>query len=443
MYSALYTLAFCLATPFQWLSPRRRAKRLAVFRARMGLAPYPVDARRRPAIWIHAVSVGEALAAKSLVKALRQAHPEHAVMVSTTTLDGAKVARENLDADGYFFFPYDWAFSVRRAVRAIRAEVCILMESELWPNFIKTLKRERVGLILANGRISDRSFPRYRRFRWFFRPLLRDFDAICAQSELDAGRLAAIGAHREDVIATGNLKRCKDQFEIDPHKLDVLRCMVGHDPERPWFVAGSTHAGEESAVLRAFQRARRVCPGLRLILAPRRPRRFDEVAQLLWAEKIPFQRFSELEDRSAAADVVLLDALGWLMPAYRLARVAFIGGSLIPKGGHNLMEACAAGAPVLFGPRMHNFRAIRDDALACGAGAQVEDGDALAEALIGLLTVPARHAACVAGAEAVMRRSQHALPCTLAVVERTLTGHGRVRPAAKNKPLAVSVPAPN
>jgi len=440
MYSLLYTLAFSLMVPFSLLSPKRRRKYLITLKARLGFQRFPERAGR-PSIWIHAVSVGEVIAVKSLVAELRRQYPGYAVLVSTTTLNGAEVARQEVEADGFFFFPFDWQHVVRRTIRAIDARVCLVAESELWPNFIRTAEAEGVSLILANGRISDRSLPRYRRFRRLFAPLLSQFELLGAQSEVDGRRLIELGAPSRSVRVTGNLKYGRDQFDVAPERMADLARKLGTREEKTWLVAGSTHAGEEEIVLDAYDELRRRHTGLGLLLVPRKPHRFDRVAALLEKRGLSFDRFSRLDDARAREEVVLVDALGVLMPLYRLARVAFVGGSLIPKGGHNLLEACAAGTPVLFGPHMFNFRCIREDVLAAGAGWEITGQRDLTAALDKLLSNPEIMAETSAAARRVVEGWGYALPRTLELVEHAVTRQeqrrGYRRPALSNPVNAI------
>ena len=421
LYSLIYTLLMVLAAPFLLLRGKTRRKYLHSFLDRLGVAGGSLNPEGRPAIWLHAVSVGEALAAKPLVAQLRRRLPGFRLFVSTTTATGREVAEKNLDADGYFYFPFDWRFAVRRALRSTGAGLCVVMETELWPNFVRTLAKRRIPLVLANGRISDSSYKRYRRLRWFFGPLLRRYAVLCAQSEADAERLVEIGARRADVRATGNLKFERGQFEADGAEVERLRGLLRVEPGDRVVVAGSTHRGEEEAVLDSWQAAAK---DTRLVIVPRRPERFDEVAELLRERGIEFARYTELEESPRRSSVVLVDAIGVLRPLYRLAAAAFIGGSLIPHGGQNPLEACAAGVPVLFGPHMSNFREIAAEVLRHGGGRQVADGAGLASALKELLADESARKRMAEGALAAIESNQSALPLTVEAVREALARRG-------------------
>lgn len=419
-YSLLYTLAMLLAGPVLLLRGKSRNKYLPSLLERLGFYRRELNPTGKPAIWVHAVSVGEALAAQSLVDELRRRLPTFAILVSTSTVTGQEQARSKLNADGFFYFPFDWKFSVRRALKKTGAQLCIVLETELWPNFIRTLGRTKVPLMLANGRISDRSFKRYKRLGFFFGPLLRRYHTLCSQSDLDAKRLIEIGAHPWDVVTTGNLKYRREQFRVDDKEISTLRELLNIDSSEFTFIAGSTHEGEEAAALEAFRQAKKENTNLRLILVPRKPDRFDEVAHMLKRKQIQHERYSTLRGRTSKAEVILVDTIGLLKTLYHLADVAFVGGSIAPLGGHNLLEAGAAGVPVLFGPNMSNFRSVAEDVLRCGAGRQVKDEDELAAALKELLSNRDLRKELAHNAAKVFESRQEALPLTFNAARKAL-----------------------
>jgi 3-deoxy-D-manno-octulosonic-acid transferase len=422
-YSLFYTLAMILAAPILLLRGGTRRKYLHSALARLGFGP-ELNPEGRPAIWLHAVSVGEALAAKPLVNELRRSLPGFKLFVSTTTLTGREVAEKNLDADGFFYFPFDWKFAVRRALRSTGAGLCIVMETELWPNFVRTLSRRKIPVVLANGRLSDSSFKSYRRFRWFFGPLLRRYAAICAQSEQDAERFRELGACTTDVSLTGNLKFELGQFKADQAVIDELRRTLAMQAGDRLIIAGSTHDGEEAAILKAFGGIKKGRGGLRLTLVPRRPERFSEVAELLREEGWEYSLFTELRNEPRRTEVVLIDAVGVLRSLYHLGTVAFIGGSLIPHGGQNPLEACAAGVPVVFGPHMHNFRDIAEQVLSGGAGRQLRDAEELQSVLAAILSDEQLRSEMARSATRVIESNQQALPLTMSAVRSALERRG-------------------
>lgn len=329
-------------------------------------------------IWVHAVSVGEVLAATELVRGLGAAG--YRVAVSTTTEAGQGLARERFAGSPVFYMPLDFGFLVRRYLRAIRPRLVVTMESELWPNLIGECRKAGVPLAVANARVSDRSFPRYMRLRRLWGPLLREVSLFLAQSEETAGRLRAMGVAAERVVVTGNLKydvRVAGESELTGR---VRRLTAGCRV----IVAGSTLAGEEEMVLEAFAAVRRAADDAVLVIAPRHRDRFDEVARM--AERAGFAvcRCSALPKRVVPGTVLVLDTIGDLASMYSVAAVAFVGGSLVAKGGHNPLEPAQFGVPVVMGESVFNFREIAG--AMCGAeGLRLVGRDGLGEALVALL----------------------------------------------------------
>jgi 3-deoxy-D-manno-octulosonic-acid transferase len=305
---------------------------------------------------VHAVSVGEVLAVSGLVAGLRARYPGRRVLVSTTTDTGQKLARERFGAENVFYYPVDFAFAIWPYLRALRPDLIVLAESEFWPNFLRLARRGGTRIAVVNARVSDRSLPRYLRLRSLWRHVLRDLDLFLAQSDEDARRLAAIGAPEARVSVAGNLK-----FDVQPPAslpaIEMLRRAL--EPATAVVVCGSTAEGEEPVVLRAFNAVLEKHPRAVLILAPRRPERFDAVADLVAASGVRFWRRSRLAgSESLSGSVLLLDTIGELAALYSLASVAFVGGSLVPRGGHNVLEPAQFGVATLVGPHTENFRDI-------------------------------------------------------------------------------------
>jgi 3-deoxy-D-manno-octulosonic-acid transferase len=371
-----------------------------------------VAADGRPAIWIHAVSVGEVLAVRPLIGPLRRRFPSHRVLLSTTTLTGNAVAKHSLaGADGLFFAPFDWATPVRRVLRRVRPSLLLLVETEIWPNLIRESRRAGARVAIVNGRISPRSFPRYRRIRPLLARVLAEVDLFLMQAEPHAERARAIGAPPERVRVTGNLK-----YDAAPPRpaAALSRVIPPGDASSPLVVAGSTVEGEENAVLDAFRRVRAAAPGARLVLVPRHPERFDAVARLVAEDGWPLARRTALGAEGwRSSPVLLLDTLGELAGTYPLATVVFVGGSLAPAGGHNVLEPAAAGRAVVVGPHMENFQEIADELRTAGALVQVPDAAALGPALAGLLADEAERDAIGARALAVVERNRGAVDRTL------------------------------
>ena len=308
-----------------------------------------------PRCWIHAVSVGEAATAVPLVEAIGRRWPELAVVMTTVTPTGARVVADRLDGKvTHRYFPFDLPGPVRRALGAVKPQFFIGMETELWPNFLRALERRGVPAMIANGRISDRSFRRYHRVRFLTALMLRDISVFAMQSQEDARRIIALGALPERVVVTGNLKT--DLAPAEAGGEAVWQRLLGIAEDDLVWIAGSTHRGEEAAVLQAFKRLRVRFPTLALLLAPRHPERAAEVERLAAEAGLSTIRRSELPRDRGRHAVVILDTVGELAQIYRVGTVVFVGGSLVPTGGHNMLEPALLRKPVLFGPHTSNFR---------------------------------------------------------------------------------------
>jgi 3-deoxy-D-manno-octulosonic-acid transferase len=308
-----------------------------------------------PRCWIHAVSVGEAATAVPLVEAIGRRWPELAVVMTTVTPTGARVVADRLDGKvTHRYFPFDLPGPVRRALGAVKPRFFIGMETELWPNFLRALERRGVPAMIANGRISDRSFRRYHRVRFLTARMLRDISVFAMQSQEDARRIIALGALPERVVVTGNLKT--DLAPAEAGGEAVWQRLLGIGEDDLVWIAGSTHRGEEAAVLEAFKRLRVRFPTLALLLAPRHPERAAEVERLAADAGLSTIRRSELPRDRGRHAVVILDTVGELAQIYRVGTVVFVGGSLVPTGGHNMLEPALLRKPVLFGPHTSNFR---------------------------------------------------------------------------------------
>lgn len=344
----------------------------------------------RPVIWLHAVSVGESVAARPLLKALHTRYPDHAILVSNTTETGRGITASFPEKDLCIYFPFDFLPAVRRALDSIRPEVVIIMETEIWPNFTREAARRDIPVILANGRISDRSYNRYLFFSWFFRNALQLFSMLCMQTDTDRERIVAIGAPQERAVRGGNLKYDIPLREVPEGERNALRERYRIPPGLAVLTAGSTHPGEEELVLDTYRELLPACGDLFLVLVPRHPERADAVAKLLEQGRIPYRRRTSLpadsEDLFHGGEVLLVDTVGELMSLYALSDVVYVGGSLVPTGGHNLLEPASVGVASVFGPHMTNFREIAGLVLQYGAGIQVETPAGLSEACRALIT---------------------------------------------------------
>jgi 3-deoxy-D-manno-octulosonic-acid transferase len=354
---------------------------------RLGQVPALNGQLGRPLIWIHAVSVGEVLAVSRLIKELDATFPEYFVAVSTTTRTGQALARERFGSSRVFYCPLDLPWAVRSYLNALQPRLLVLAETEFWPNLLSGCFRRGIPVAVVNARISDRSWPRYRRLRRLWRPFLERLSCVLAQSQTDADRLKAIGCRLERVVVAGNLK-----FDVRAaEESEATRILKDLGSGIHFLVAGSTLEGEESALLEAWPRLLEADSQLVLVLAPRHPERFDAVAALLKSSSAQWVRRSNWRGRPkdaletlAPGEVILLDTIGELASVYSIASVAFVGGSLVPAGGHNPLEPAQFGVPIVMGPNFANFRAITNDLLAHSA-IQIAAREDLAAALIRLL----------------------------------------------------------
>ena len=419
----LYTAAF--AALLAVYAPAAVARRLIHgvpinLRERLGHGGSPSPA---PAGWIHAVSVGEALAAASLVEAIHRLWPTLPLVVTTVTATGARVVQERYaGVASHRFFPLDLPGAVHRAIAAIDPAFFLCIETELWPNTLRALAARGVPTMVANGRLSDRSFRRYRLVGRFMRRVLDDVRIFAMQSDEDARRILALGARPERVVVTGNLKH--EPVADPPGAPELWQRLLGLGRDHRMWIAGSTHRGEEEQILDAHGRALAACPGLALILAPRHPERVGEVADLVAARGWTPVRRSALPAAGGPFNgrtVIVLDTVGELAQLYTIADVVFVGGSLVPAGGHNMLEPAFRKKPVLFGPHTENFREpaglLRDH----GAAILVRDAGELDSALTRLLGDHAlRERLGAAGYEAVVSR-HGAVRETLGLLTRLVT----------------------
>ncbi len=430
VYSLLILIFGVLASPYLAYQAIRYKKYIGSLRQRMGYLPVSFNFDGEESIWIHAVSVGEALTVRSLVADLKRRYPNLRIFLSTTTMTGQQVARRNIqDVDEVFYFPFDLAFAVRRTLRLVKPRLFVMMETEIWPNLLRQCQRNGVATVMVNGRISSRSYPRYKLVRPFFRRVLADVDRFCMQNEESARRIIDIGAEPSRVVVTGSLK-----FDsIDGSQASIVegrgqnrvlryfRITSG----RPVVVAGSTMPNEEQFVLDAFRRIKSNVANPLLVIAPRHPERFGEVAQMARDQAFVTARRTDLPiDAEPRADVVVLDTIGELPQVYQIATAVFVGGSLVDTGGHNSLEPAAFGKPVVFGPYVHNFKEITDAFLVHGAAIQVTSARGLEEALLGLLTDPVRRARLGAAARALVESNRGAKDKSLAIIAQLLPLRG-------------------
>ena len=364
-YSILLALGFLLLSPLFLL---RREKYASGFNERLGNYP-PFANDGRPIIWLHCVSVGETNAARPLVEEIRKNFQSHRLIISTTTRTGQELARKIFAdrADAFFYFPFDFKFSVRRAFEHFKPSLVLLMETEIWPRFIREAKKNGAKIAIVNGRLSERSASRYRLIRSFISKVLTNIDLALMQGNSDANRLISLGLKSSKTHVTGNLKFDLGLEEAEHRVTDELLERFSLDGTRPLIVAASTHEPEERYALEAFcSAAVGADPAPRLLIAPRHPERFGSVAKLIdqfrkdpdneWRDYMFSRRSEEESDLDKESDVILLDTVGELRAAYPLAEIVFVGGSLIWHGGQSILEPAAAGCAIVTGPYTHNFK---------------------------------------------------------------------------------------
>src|ERR1700722_16285161 len=443
LYRIVTAVGMFVLAPYFALHSWRHGERHGALRERLGILPAAIidaansvasadtgGSRRGSAIWIHAVSVGEVLASEPLVKEIKREFPDRAIFVSTTTETGQRLAREQLKfADGVFYFPLDWVVPVRKALRTIRPALVIVMETEIWPNFLREARLAGIPVVFANARISDRSFRRFERWRFlvgeFFATTLQDADLFLAQTESDATRLVSMGAPEERVEVTGNMK-----YDVAPASIgqfgEWLETQIRQQERWPVLVAGSVVEGEEEAVVAGDDAGQRQWRRTLLILAPRKPDRF------IAAEKIAAEagwntlRRSKLKLDEALAenvDVLILDSIGELGGFFSLTDVVFVGGSLVQAGGHNILEPACFSRPPVFGKSMENFQEMADQFLDAQAGVQVANGQQLGKVWVQLIEDNAMRDRMGKAAREIAEKNRGATARSLTRIAAILGGH--------------------
>ena len=449
IYSLLLGIAALLLTPYWLVQGLRHGKYLSNLGERLGFS-FPalakLPANSTGAIWIHAVSVGEALSSVTLARRLKEAYPHRPLIISTTTITGQTLARERMPfADAVIYFPLDWAFCVRRALNAVRPSVVLVLETEIWPNFLRETGRRKIPVLFLSGRISDRSFARYqsylRVFGFFLRPFLKsalsNASAFLMQSEKDADRVKALGAPSDRVHFSGNLKYDLELPAPTPLS-NWFAAEIKRSGRSPVIVAGSVVATEEPHALIAFGTLQGEYPKALLVLAPRKPECFDSAAEFIDESHRKFIRRSNLaipkpgqsqgnsppDNSTIPADVtvLLLDSIGELASLYGLADAAFVGGSLVTSGGHNILEPAAFGKIPVFGPSMENFAEIASRFVAAEAAIQVESPEDVGVAWIELFRDPERMKKMGETAQRLVGGSRGAADRALAEIAKHLDG---------------------
>ncbi|MEA3543954.1 MAG: 3-deoxy-D-manno-octulosonic acid transferase [Thermodesulfobacteriota bacterium] len=396
LYNLLLVISALFLVPYYLLRGLRYGKCRRGIRERLGY--YSVEQlnqlRENKTIWIHAVSVGETRAAKPLIRQIRLRYPDYLILVTNVTETGHAIALKDQEIDLCLFFPFDFSWAVRKALNMANPELIIIVETEIWPNFTRQAHQLGMPLILVNGRISDRSFPRYRFFRFLLRPILDRFSSFCMQSQTDSERITTLGAPDRRVENTGNLKFDHDLLEVTTDQVQQRKYQYRLPEKVTILVAGSTHDGDEKQLLEAYQQiAAQIEEKLLLILIPRHPERKREVQPLLKDAGFRYRLRSALQEGDTlllAGEVLLVDTLGEVLDFYSVADLVFVGGSLVPVGGHNLLEAALLSKPVIFGPHVHNFKEISEKLIRAGAGVKVANQSELVRQSIVMLNDPAR-----------------------------------------------------
>jgi 3-deoxy-D-manno-octulosonic-acid transferase len=417
----IYNIFLVVATVF--LSPVVLFKLITVPKYRGGLTQKLGRLRKsvmrvikgtRP-IWVHAVSVGEVMAAHPLIRELKKKYPHRKLILSTVTVTGHFTASRRVpEADAIFYFPFDYPCIVRRVIKGINPEIVLVAETELWPNFFRELKRQGIPSAVINGRISPHSYKNYQKFRKFFGMVFDQVTLFCMQSEEDAQRIKDIGADPGKVMVTGNLK-------FDQKMQGAQTGLVAISAGRKVITAGSTHRGEEAALLEVFSRLREKYPKLLLIIAPRHPERFDEVEGVINSAGYECQRRTSL--RGPVKDVLLLDTIGELRSFYAVCDIAFVGGSLVKVGGHNLLEPAAMKKPVIFSRYMFNFKEISEALISSGGGIMVKDKGELYAELNALLADGERAKSMGERAFRVIEANTGAAKKTIEAISRLIVAH--------------------
>jgi 3-deoxy-D-manno-octulosonic-acid transferase len=358
VYSMLLAAGLLLTLPYWLVQMSRHGKYRAGLSERLGRIPSRLGFDpSRPTIWVHAVSVGEVMAVSQLIAELRRRLPAYRIVVSTTTDTGQRLARRHFPPQDVFYCPMDFAFAIRPYLGRLRPQLVVIAETELWPNFLRQAHAHGARVAVVNARISDRSWPGYWRFRFLLKKIFRSVDLVLAQTEEDARRLAQLGAPEARLRTSGNLK-----FDVPapalPPLVDSLRKSFRESAATPVLVCGSTVGEEEPLLLRAFENILASYPQAVMILAPRHPERFDEVIRLLERLGIRFFKRSLWAGEAVAGGVLLVDTIGELAALYSLADIAFVGGSLVPRGGHNIIEPAQHGVAIMVGPHTEDFRDI-------------------------------------------------------------------------------------
>ncbi len=426
LYNLLLILSSLFLVPYYLLRGLRYGKSRRGIRERLGYftAEQKALLENKPVLWVHAVSVGETRAAIPLMRRLRSEYPMHVLVLSNVTETGHAIAQDIKDIDLCIFFPFDLSWVTRRALKAISPELIAIVETEIWPNFTRQAQKLNIPILLVNGRISDRSYPRYRFIRFFLKPILDCFSAFCMQSQVDTERIISLGASSRIVENTGNLKFDHSIKDINQDTILEKKSVYRLPNNSTVIVAGSTHDGEEQLLLESFWNVRRQFNGpINFVLIPRHPERKKDIPGIFKNSSFSYRFRSELTSESellTSDEILIIDTLGEVLSLYCVAELVFVGGSFVPVGGHNLLEASLMSKPVLFGPHVHNFKEISKKLVKAGGGLMVMDKNQLEEQIIRLLSDSVRRRAMGEAGRALIAENTGATQRTLKHISRIL-----------------------
>ena len=425
MVYRLYDLILCCAAlvlvPYYLLRGVRYGKTRRGIRERLGsyAKGFTEQLRDRQVIWVHAVSVGETRAVAPLLRSLRERYPQACLLLSNVTETGREVALNVPEADHCIFFPFDLSWVVRRVLKRIRPSIIILMETEIWPNFIHAAKLHGIPVVVVNGRISDRSLKRYFMAGSLLKPVLAGITRFCMQTAQDARRIRLLGARPEQIMVSGNLKFDMPEPVVASRSRDeLLQSFQLPDDSLIW-VAGSTHAGEEVLLAEVYRQLRELHPRLFLVLVPRRPERIRQVAEdlgRLGLHHLLRSTIAEARQKLQPGEVLLVDTVGEMLTFYAMADIVFVGGSLVPVGGHNVLEAALLSKPVIYGPHMQNFKEIAGLMRKAQGGLSVADRDDLYHQVRLLIENPAERQRIGENGYNLLLQNRGATARTMAVI---------------------------
>lgn len=423
IYDFMLLLLLVAFMPSFLISLTRDGKYKKSLKYRLGIWPQELKDKfsNHNWIWLHAVSVGEVGAVEPLVRVLKEKHPKVKLLVSTVTETGNQLAHQCLkEADEIIYFPLDFKFISRRVIGLVRPKLFVMAETEIWPNFLRCLAMQATPSIIINGRISAKSYRNYRLVKPLIRRVLADIACFSMQSEMDADRIKGLGAIPKRVQVTGNLKFDRLPQIVKPAHEEDLLTALGIEPAAPIFIAGSTHAGEDEIIVRAYKQLLLSHPKLALIIAPRHLERLSGIEELIKQHGLASVRKSSIVNKRDTNTIILLDTIGELAQLYSIASLVFVGGSLVPTGGHNILEPAAYGQPVLFGPYMSNFLHCAKVLKDVGAGIEVDGIDQLVTEAQRLLDDEPLRSRLGEAAKEVVQQNRGATQRTLTIIEEYL-----------------------